>query len=144
MAPATPARQTRDVNNASLTGAVARAAGVLAAALIVTAPLEVARADDSSPALRTIEVTLSRFAFSPEHIEVRLGERVRLAIVSADVAHGFEVKELGLRARAPSRGRKVTVELTPAKAGTFQITCSEYCGTGHDHMKASFTVTTER
>ena len=34
-----------------------------------------ARATDS---IRTIDVTLSRYAFSPERIELRLGEPVRL------------------------------------------------------------------
>jgi len=35
----------------------------------------------------------------------------------------------------------VSVELTPTKVGTFQITCSEYCGSGHSRMKAWLIVT---
>ena len=57
-------------------------------------------------------------------------------VVSADGAHGFQVKELGLNARVPAGGRMVTVELTPKEAGTFEIDCSEYCGSGHRRMKA--------
>ena len=90
---------------------------------------------------RTIDVKLSRYAFSPERIEVRLGEHVWLNVVSVDGAHGFQVKELGLNARTPARGRTVRVELTPKEVGTFQITCSEYCGSGHSRMKAWLIVT---
>jgi heme/copper-type cytochrome/quinol oxidase subunit 2 len=54
------------------------------------------------------------------------------------------VKALGLNARVPTRGKTVTVELTPKAAGTFEITCSEYCGTGHSRMKAWMIVTPGR
>jgi len=61
---------------------------------------------------------------------------VRLNVVSADGTHGFQVKELGLNTRIPAGGRTMTVELTPKEAGTFEIKCSEYCGSGHGRMKA--------
>jgi heme/copper-type cytochrome/quinol oxidase subunit 2 len=35
----------------------------------------------------------------------------------------------------------VTVELTPTEIGTFEISCSTYCGRGHGRMKASLIVT---
>jgi cytochrome c oxidase subunit 2 len=60
-----------------------------------------------------------------------------------DAAHGFQVKPLGLDVRIP-RGRTVTVDVTPAKAGTFRISCSEYCGGGHSRMKAWLIVTPGR
>ena len=108
--------------------------------LLLVLPLVVVQLrDPNSP--RTIDVTLSRYAFSPDHIEVELGERVSLNVVSLDVAHGFQVKELGLNVRVPARGRTVTVEVNPKAAGTFEITCSEYCGSGHGRMKAWLIVT---
>ncbi len=112
-----------------------------AATLLLALPFIVALAPEVAESTRTIDVTLSRYAFSPERIEVRLGERVRLNIVSADGTHGFQVKELGLNARIPAGGNTVTVELTPKEAGTFEITCSEYCGSGHGRMKAWLIVT---
>ena len=120
---------------------VTTAAGFLSSALLLTPPLGVAQAGDTADSTRTIDITLSRYAFSPERIEVRLGERVRLNVASVDGTHGFKVKELGLNARTAGRGRTVAVELTPAKVGTFQITCSEYCGSGHSRMKAWLIVT---
>ena len=69
----------------------------------------------------TTFVTVSRYAFSPERIEVRVGERVWLNVVSVDGAHGFQVKALGLNAGIPADGRTLTVELTPKEVGTFEI-----------------------
>jgi heme/copper-type cytochrome/quinol oxidase subunit 2 len=51
------------------------------------------------------------------------------------------VKALGLNTGIPADGRAVIVELTPTKAGTFEINCSTYCGRGHGRMKASLIVT---
>lgn len=97
-----------------------------------------ARTTDS---IRTIDVALSRYAFSPERIEVRVGEPVRLNIVSTDGSHGFQVKALGLNVRIPAHATAVTIDLTPKEAGTFRISCSEYCGTGHSHMQGWLIVT---
>ncbi|HJR61428.1 MAG TPA: cupredoxin domain-containing protein [Vicinamibacterales bacterium] len=115
------------------------AAGFLGRVLLAL-PFVVALALEAGPT-RTIDVTLSRYAFSPERIEVRVGEVVRLNIVSADGAHGFQVKELGLNAPIPAGGKPVTIELTPREAGTFRIRCSEYCGRGHGRMTATLIVT---
>jgi cytochrome c oxidase subunit 2 len=113
----------------------------MGSALFLMLHLVAAQAGDTADSTRTIDVKLSRYAFSPERIEVRIGERVLLNVASVDRAHGFEVKELGLNVRTTSRGRTVAVELTPTKVGTFQITCSEYCGSGHSRMKAWLIVT---
>ena len=86
--------------------------------------------------IRTVDVALSRYAFSPERIEVHVGEPVRLNVVSTDGTHGFEVRALGLKVRVPKRGAAVAIDLTPREAGTYRISCSEYCGTGHSRMQA--------
>jgi len=95
----------------------------------------------TADSVRVIDVALSRYTFSPERIEVRLGEAVRLNIVSTDGTHGFQVKALGLNVRIPARGQAVTIDLTPKEAGTFRIGCSEYCGIGHSRMQAWLIVT---
>lgn len=97
-----------------------------------------ARPTDS---IRTVDVALSRYAFSPERIEVRVGEPIRLNIVSTDGTHGFQVKALGLNVRIPPRAGAVTVDLTPREAGTYRIGCSEYCGSGHSRMQGWLIVT---
>jgi cytochrome c oxidase subunit 2 len=104
--------------------------------LLLASSLVAAQVPEPGESIRTIDVAVERYAFSPERIEVRLGERVRLNVVSTDGTHGFQVRELGLNARIPHGGRMVTIELVPKKAGTFEIQCSEYCGNGHGRMKA--------
>ena len=129
------------MTTAWVTTLVATAAALAGHGLLLILTL-VAQALETQP-VRSIDVTLSRYAFSPERIEVRLGERIVLNVRSLDGAHGLQVRELGLNARVAGRGRPVSVALTPQKAGTFQIACSESCGVGHSRMKASFIVTPE-
>jgi cytochrome c oxidase subunit 2 len=109
--------------------------------LLLALPFVVAMVPAVADSTRTIEITLSRYAFSPPQIEVGLGERVRLNVTSVDAEHGFQVKELGLNVPIPA-GRTVTLDLMPTEAGTFEIQCSGYCGRGHRHMKARLVVTT--
>ncbi len=124
----------------TVTTCVTRAAGVICSVLFLALPLVVAQARETD-STRTINVTLSSYAFSPERIEVRRGERVRLNVVSTDGTHGFQVKELGLNMRIPAGGKTMTAELTPQEAGRFEIRCSTYCGIGHRRMKAWLIVT---
>lgn len=128
---------------ASRTGTTAteRRAKRFAPTLLLALPLLVTLVPEAVDSTRTIAVTVSRDSFSPERIEVGLGERVRLSVVSVDGTHGFQVKALGLNAGIPADGRTVTVELTPKEVGTFEINGSEYCGRGHGHMKAWLIVT---
>ena len=130
------ARHTDDMTGTTTeTTFVAGAAGFIGCLLLLTLSLVAAQAR-TTDSIRTIDVVLSRYAFAPERIEVRVGEPVRLNIVSMDSTHGFQVKALGLNVRIPARGRMVTIDLTPKEPGTFPITCSEYCGSGHSRMKA--------
>jgi len=124
----------------TVTTFVTGASGCLGSVLLLVLALVVTQARETD-STGTIDVTLSRYAFSPERIEVQVGERVRLNVVSVDGTHGFQVKALGLNAGIPAGGRTVTVELTPKEVGTFEINCSEYCGRGHGRMKASLIVT---
>jgi cytochrome c oxidase subunit II len=113
-------------------------------ALLLAIPFVVGLVPHATETSPPIEVTLSRFAFAPERIEVPLGERVRLSVVSIDGTHGFQIKALGLNARIPAGGKSTIVDLTPKEAGTFEITCSEYCGSGHRRMRASLVVRPDR
>lgn len=109
--------------------------------LLLALPFIVALSPALADSPRTIEITLSRYAFSPAQIEVGLGEQVRLKVTSIDGAHGFEIRQLGVNAPIPSDGKTVTLDLMPTEAGTFEIQCSGYCGRGHHRMKARLVVT---
>ena len=112
-----------------------------ASTLLLALPFVVALVPEAAHSTRTIDVKLSRYAFSPDRIDVGLGERVRLNVASVDGTHGFQVKALGVNALIPDDGKTVTVELTAKEAGTFEIKCSEYCGRGHRRMQAWLIVT---
>jgi heme/copper-type cytochrome/quinol oxidase subunit 2 len=109
---------------------------VLFVSILASIPLSPFAQAPAADPIRTVDVALSRFAFSPERIELRAGEPVRLNVVSTDGTHGFQIKALELKVRVPSRGTAVTIELTPREPGTYRISCSEYCGTGHSRMQA--------
>ena len=110
------------------------------ATLLLALPFVVAMAPAMAESPRTIEVTLSRYSFSPQRIQVKRGEKVRLNVVSVEGTHGFHVKELGLDASIPDDGTPVRFDIMPTEAGIFEIRCTEYCGRGHKMMRAQLVV----
>jgi cytochrome c oxidase subunit 2 len=90
--------------------------------------------------VETIEVTASRFRFEPSSITVAEGATVRLRLHSADRTHGLAIKAFRVEAPIPKGGEPVTVEFVADRAGSFEITCSEYCGAGHAGMKGRLVV----
>ncbi len=89
---------------------------------------------------RVIEVTARRFAFEPAQIDVTLGERIRLMVVSADGPHGVEIKKFKVKTEIPRGQTPVPIEFTASEAGRFPILCSEYCGDKHDDMQGMLVV----
>ena len=91
---------------------------------------------------REIDVVVRRYAFEPARIEVNVGERVRLRVVSADGPHGVEIKPFNVKKEIPRGTKPVVIEFTAKEAGEFPILCSEYCGEGHENMKGQLVVLT--
>jgi cytochrome c oxidase subunit 2 len=94
------------------------------------------RAEAPTPRSVTVEMTAKRFAFQPEQVEVVEGDEVTVNIRSADGAHGIEIGKLKVKKAVPRGGAIVTLSFTAPAPGRYAITCSEYCGRGHDDMKA--------
>jgi cytochrome c oxidase subunit 2 len=90
--------------------------------------------------IQTVDVIASRFKFEPAIITVTQGDSVRLRLHSSDRTHGIAIKAFRIKAPIPQGGQGVTVEFVADQAGTFDFTCSEYCGTGHGGMKGSLVV----
>lgn len=99
--------------------------------------------NDEVDRVKTIDVTASQFRFEPGTISVVEGDTVRLRLRSADRTHGIGIKAFRVKALIPKVGGAVTVEFVADRAGTFDITCSEYCGTGHRAMKGKLIVLAE-
>ena len=91
----------------------------------------------SPSAVHVIDVAASRGHFEPPVLDVVEGETVRIVLRSRDVAHGFSVPKLKIDRHVPARGEPVTIELTAPPPGRFEIVCSEFCGRGHEVMRAA-------
>jgi len=120
---------------------------ILTVALLATAARSAGSGQDAaggataqSQEPRVIEVVARRFAFEPAEIAVTVGEKVTLAVRSADGVHGIEIKKVKVKKEIPRGAEPVMIEFTAAETGRFPIVCSEYCGDGHDDMKGTLVV----
>ncbi len=89
---------------------------------------------------QVIQITAKRFEYSPKDITVKKGVPVVLEFTSLDRLHGFACPGLGIRTNIPPQ--KVTkLRFVPQRAGTFPFHCDNFCGSGHEGMTGTITVT---
>jgi cytochrome c oxidase subunit 2 len=88
----------------------------------------------SPDAPRRIEITASKFAYSPNEITLKKGEAVVLVLKSTDVTHGLVIPELNVAVTEIKKGKDSEIPLTPDKTGHFTGQCAHFCGTGHGTM----------
>jgi cytochrome c oxidase subunit 2 len=92
------------------------------------------------PTIAEFRVTMRKFKFTPAKLTVQKGQQVTITLTSADVDHGFGIKELKIKERVAARQTKV-ITFKPETAGRYRIYCSVYCGDGHDAMDGELVVT---
>ena len=88
----------------------------------------------TQPAVKTFSIVATQWTFEPSTITVKEGDRVKLSVTSADVAHGIALPDFGI-AQSVQPGQTVDVELVANKKGRFSFFCNVYCGQGHINMK---------
>jgi cytochrome c oxidase subunit 2 len=93
--------------------------------------------DDAN--LKVIALTARQWSYDPPSITLKVGVPVVLELTSADVHHGFNLPELGVRADAIP-GKASRVKVVPDKKGTFEFHCDYYCGSGHEGMEGQIVV----
>ena len=98
------------------------------------------RSDGGKQQPRVIEITASRFEFTPSEIKVAVGESVRLLVRSADVEHGFAIPTLGIGAAIPPGDDPVVIDFVATEPGRHRFACSVFCGVGHGRMTGTLTV----
>ena len=106
-------------------------------------PAASASASASAPASgaaaggQTQEITIdaTSFQFSPADIQAHVGDTLKITLNNKDGNHGLEIPDLGVNIK---NGETATVTLD--KAGTFDFNCSIQCGSGHDNMTGTITV----
>ena len=89
---------------------------------------------------QVIQITAKRFEYSPKDITVKKGIPVVLEFKSLDRLHGFDCPGLGIRSDIPPQ-KVTTLRFIPQKAGTFPFHCDNFCGSGHEGMMGTITVT---
>ncbi len=109
---------------------------IIAAALLCL--LGVA-ASAAIPPERHVAIKATRFFYSPARIVLKTGQPVVLELTALDRLHGFDIPELHIRADILP-GQVTEVRLTPAKAGTYEFHCDNFCGSGHETMAAKIVV----
>ena len=115
--------------------AVAAIGAVIRAAIVREAIVEAAR-----PGEKVIHITAKKFEFVPGAVTVKKGEPVAFEIKSEDVKHGFSLPDFNIRTEIKP-GQVSVVRFTPDKAGQFTFACSVFCGSGHEDMSGTLTVT---
>jgi cytochrome c oxidase subunit 2 len=89
--------------------------------------------------VREVKVEAKQWAFTPDRIVVKKGEKVRLVVTSMDVEHGLGIEAFNINHKLPPH-QPQTIEFTPDKAGEFEFHCTVYCGAGHGGMKGTLVV----
>lgn len=77
--------------------------------------------------------------FQPAEIFIPVGSEVDFYLTSKDVVHGFNIAEKNVNMMAIYGNlNKTTVKFD--KPGVYNIVCHEYCGIGHQNMRAQVIV----
>jgi cytochrome c oxidase subunit 2 len=81
----------------------------------------------------------SMWQFQPAEVFVPVGSEVDLYLTSRDVVHGFNISNKNINMMAVYGAlNKTTVKFD--KPGVYDIVCHEYCGVGHQNMRAQVIV----
>lgn len=87
----------------------------------------------SSARLRKITISAKNWAFVPDRITVKKGERIQLIVQNEEGIHGFAIPELRINEQL-DKGQIIVVDLPTDRVGTFVFRCSVPCGPGHQEM----------
>jgi uncharacterized cupredoxin-like copper-binding protein len=80
---------------------------------------------------REVQVTLDEYSFTPENIEIGLGQEVQLTVTNKGaLAHTFTAPDLGINLEVPG-GKTESTIFTADKAGAFELICTS---AGHEQL----------
>ena len=68
-----------------------------------------------------------------DELHLPAGEPVRIVIATEDVIHSFYIPAFRVKQDAVP-GRYTALTVLPTRVGTYELHCSEYCGTDHARM----------
>jgi cytochrome c oxidase subunit 2 len=86
---------------------------------------------------------LSKEDFQSGVLELPVNKGVRILLTSRDVIHGFYIPQFRIYQDAVP-GRTIDwVWFVPTRIGSFDLACSQLCGSGHYNMKAQIEVVSQ-
>ena len=86
-----------------------------------------------------VKVVMKKYSIEPSVIRLKAGESVALEVSTADVQHGFDVPDLGIK-ESVQPGRPAMIRFTPKGKGEYRVTCGIICGPHHEEMTAKLMV----
>jgi cytochrome c oxidase subunit II len=113
---------------------------ILTIAALAAAFVTLQHSSNGQDAPHRIEVSASRFQFTPSEITVKKGQPVVLAVTAKDADHGLKIEELNVLLKV-KKGSTEEATFNPKEAGTFVGQCAVFCGSGHGGMKLTVHVT---
>jgi cytochrome c oxidase subunit 2 len=110
----------------------------------------------AEPPPRIIPMTARNFEFDPAVIHLKIGDKVRLQVISTDRTHGLHISAFPDGAKADTapglafifgedcwklkKGESVPVDIEATEPGTYSFLCCKLCGNGHKRMKGQIIV----
>jgi cytochrome c oxidase subunit II len=93
----------------------------------------------SAAETRVIKMTAEKYHFTPETINVNLGDTVVLEVTAIDTEHGFGLSAFNID-KDLLPGQTVRIEFVADKKGEFTFKCTHFCGWGHFWMDGKLIV----
>jgi cytochrome c oxidase subunit 2 len=81
--------------------------------------------------------------FTPANLTAKVGEPIRLRLLSDDVQHGFAIGQSDAPTLDLPAGHTVETTLTFERAGKYVFYCTRWCGLSHWRMRGTIEVTGE-
>jgi heme/copper-type cytochrome/quinol oxidase subunit 2 len=94
---------------------------------------------EQAPKHREFDVTATNYRFTPDRLEVKQDELVKLTVRSTDVAYSVTIDEYRVSKRVPAGG-EVTFEFRADRSGEFPFYSNLTSDSRHKTMKGSLVV----
>ncbi len=89
---------------------------------------------------QVITLTGAHGVWSQDTIQVKQGQKLRLRLISNDVAHGFMLKGYGIEIDEVYPGKEKVIDIVVDRPGTFAFVCTVLCSPDHRDMKGKLVV----
>jgi cytochrome c oxidase subunit 2 len=93
----------------------------------------------SNSSAQRVKIVMKKYTIEPAVIHVKAAQTTELEITTADVQHGFDVPDLGIKEPVRAGDTAIVTLKSPPK-GEYKVVCGIICGPHHDDMVAKLVV----